>query len=407
MKKYFKHLRNHYPIYLLILFVGFLSFFVACYFINNVRAYYQASFEVENIELFDDSKLIDNDFLNEIKNSGANGKYAAIDVDKMLDKQHFSYTIDGNKITIETKIKYYEDFFLSSSQSVGTRAKMFIKDSVLKIANENKVTFDNPSDIVERKDYINRWIFALIGLVVTLIGELVASLFLYKKNEETNKEQCDNITVFSSCFHKTYWKEACRPLKKVRDITTIAMLFALMLICKLISLPSGFGNLGISFTYLFFAIISMIYGPIYGAVVGIFSDIIGFFIDSNGGIFSLGYTLQAALTGFIYGLCLFKRKFTFKHALISRVFVNMFINTIMGSFLFIFVMYLDPSMTMSQYMSLVKSYMTLLVLPKNVLYLLPQSLLLYIFIKTLLPIMVRFKLINKNVIIEKKQTSTK
>ena len=85
----------------------------------------------------------------------------------------------------------------------------------------------------------------------------------------------------------------------------------------------------------------------------------------------------------------------------------MFINTIMGSFLFIFVMYLDPSMTMSQYMSLVKSYMTLLVLPKNVLYLLPQSLLLYIFIKTLLPIMVRFKLINKNVIIEKKQTSTK
>ena len=51
--------------------------------------------------------------------------------------------------------------------------------------------------------------------------------------------------------------------------------------------------------------------------------------------------------------------------------------------------------------------MTLLVLPKNVLYLLPQSLLLYVFIKTLLPIMVRFKLINKNVIIEKKQTSTK
>ena len=144
------------------------------------------------------------------------------------------------------------------------------------------------------------------------------------------------------------------------------MLFALMLICKLISLPSGFGNLGISFTYLFFAIISMIYGPIYGAVVGIFSDIIGFFIDSNGGMFNLGYTLQASLTGFIYGLCLFKRKFPFKNALVSRVFVNMLINTIMGSFLFIFVMYFDPSMTGKEYMSLVKSYMTLLVLPKNV-----------------------------------------
>ena len=148
---------------------------------------------------------------------------------------------------------------------------MFIKDSVLAIAQDNKVTFANSKDIVERHKYINRWLFALIGGLVVLIGEIIASLFLYKKDKETNEEKCDNITVFSSCFHKAYWKEAAKPLKKVRDITTIAMLFAIMLICKLISLPSGFGNLGISFTYLFFAIISMIYGPIYGAVVGIFS----------------------------------------------------------------------------------------------------------------------------------------
>lgn len=407
MKKYLKYLKNHYVAYLLILVIGFLSSFVTCYFINNVRAYYEASFIVENIESFDDSKLVDNDFLNEIKNSGANGKYEAIDVEKMLDKNHFSYTIQGNEITIKTKIKYYEDFFLSSSQSVGTRAKMFIKDSVLAIAKDNKVTFANSKDIVERHDYINRWFFALIGGVVVLISEVVASLFLYKKEEETEEEKCDNITVFSSCLHKAYWKEAAKPLKKVKDITTIAMLFALMLICKLISLPSGFGNLGISFTYLFFAIISMIYGPIYGAVVGMFSDIIGFFIDSNGGMFNLGYTLQASLTGFIYGLCLFKRKFTFKNALVSRVFVNMLINTIMGSFLFIFVMYFDPSMTGKEYMSLVKSYMTLLVLPKNVLYLLPQSLLLFVVIRTLLPILVRFNLVNKNIIVKRKQIVTK
>jgi hypothetical protein len=124
-------------------------------------------------------------------------------------------------------------------------------------------------------------------------------------------------------------------------------------------------------------------------------------------MFNLGYTLQASLTGFIYGLCLFKRKFTFKNTLISRVFVNMLINTIMGSFLFIFVMYFDPSMTGKEYISLVKSYMTLLVLPKNVLYLLPQSLLLFVVIRTLLPILIRFNLVNKNVIVRKNQTSTK
>ena len=67
MKKYLKYLKNHYVAYLLILVIGFLSSFVTCYFINNVRAYYEASFIVENIESFDDSKLVDNDFLNEIK----------------------------------------------------------------------------------------------------------------------------------------------------------------------------------------------------------------------------------------------------------------------------------------------------------------------------------------------------
>ena len=85
----------------------------------------------------------------------------------------------------------------------------------------------------------------------------------------------------------------------------------------------------------------------------------------------------------------------------------MLINTVMGSFLFIFVMYFDPSMTGKEYMSLVKSYMTLLVLPKNVLYLLPQSLLLFVVIRTLLPILIRFNLVNKNVIVRKNQTSTK
>ena len=46
----------------------------------------------------------------------------------------------------------------------------------------------------------------------------------------------------------------------------------------------------------------MIYGPIYGFVIGVFSDVIGFLLFPSEGFFHLGYTLQAALTGFIYGI---------------------------------------------------------------------------------------------------------
>ena len=51
---------------------------------------------------------------------------------------------------------------------------------------------------------------------------------------------------------------------------------------------------------------------------GIFSDILGFVLTgSNGGVFNLGYTLQAAMTGFIYGICLYKSKISF-----SKVFAT-------------------------------------------------------------------------------------
>lgn len=400
MKKYFSYLLNNIVKLLVVLIVSFLLSFLTIEFVNQNRAYYQATFEVSNIESFNDELLLEEEFLNEIKNSAE--KYKNIDVEKMLEKKHFTYTKDKNTITIQTKIKYYDDFFLSSSNSVGTRAKMFIKDSVLKIAGEsNEIIFSNPKDIVERQKYINRWNFSFAFTGVALLVELIVSIFLYNKQKEETKYVYDNETMFASCFHKKYWRLSVNPFVKVKDITVIAMLFALMLASKMLPLPSGFGDLGISFTYLFFAIICMIYGPVYGFVVGVFSDIIGFFMPNGGGIFNFGYTLQAALTGMIYGLFFFKTKVTFTKVLTARILVNFVMNVIYGSFLYIFVYYVDDTMTLSRYLELVKSYALLLSLPKNIVYLLPQSLLLYYVIKVTLPIFARFNLVNKDMIIRK------
>ena len=400
MKKYFSYLLKNIVKLLVVLIVSFLLSFLTIEFVNQNRAYYQATFEVSNIESFNDELLLEEEFLNEIKNSAE--KYKNIDVEKMLEKKHFTYTKDKNTITIQTKIKYYDDFFLSSSNSVGTRAKMFIKDSVLKIAGEsNEIIFSNPKDIVERQKYINRWNFSIAFTGVALLVELIVSILLYNKQKEETKYVYDNETMFASCFHKKYWRLSVNPFVKVKDITVIAMLFALMLASKMLPLPSGFGDLGISFTYLFFAIICMIYGPVYGFVVGVFSDIIGFFMPSGGGIFNFGYPLHSALTGMIYGLLFFKTKVTFTKVLTARILVNFVMNVIYGSFLYIFVYYVDDTMTLSRYLELVKSYALLLSLPKNIVYLLPQSLLLYYVIKVTLPIFARFNLVNKDMIIRK------
>ena len=401
MKKYLVFLYRNIVKLIVCLFVSFvLSFFVVNQ-INQTNAIYTASFQVENIEMFEDELLTNTDFLNQIKNSAS--KYSNINVEKMIVNNHFTYTKEENEITITTKIKYYDDFFLSASSSVGTRAKMFIKDSVLTIAGENnKIVFNNPSEIVEKENYLNRWAISTIASFAFLLIEMLVCAFLYKKEKTKEKYVCDNENLFSSIFHKKYWKEALKPLVKVKDITVIAMLFALMLASKMLPLPSGFGDLGISFTYLFFAIICMIYGPVYGFVVGVFSDIIGFFMPSGGGIFNLGYTLQAAMTGAVYGLCLFKRKITFTNVLVSRVIVNFIMNVLYGSFLYIFVYYVDDTMTLEKYLELVKSYALLLSLPKNIIYLLPQSLLLYYVIRVTIPIFSRYHFLHKDMIINKR-----
>ena len=400
MKNYLNFLRKHFLVLIVTLVIGFLGTFVLIETINQQRSYYESIITIDDINKFDDELLIDVDFLNDIKKTDK--KYNNIDVEKMLNKKDFSYVIDENNIVIKTKCKYYDVFFIGSSNTVGTRAKTFIKDVVNKIADDKcQVTFKDNTNIVTLKNSLNSWIFSLYGLLITLLMELLISfIFLkFKKNNKNINFIYDNDEIFATCFHKKFWKLSAKSLIKVKDITTIAMLFALMLLSKLIPIPSGFGNLGLSFTYLFFAIISLIYGPIYGFIIGIFSDIIGYFMpNGGGGTFNLGYTLQAALSGFIYGICFYRTKVSFTKVLFSRFLINIFMNAIYGSFLFIFVAYYSDGMTLVNYLEHVKYYFLLLSLPKNILYLLPQSVLLYYVIKIINPLLARFKLIDQRLV---------
>ena len=413
MKKYLKTLWLHKITVIIILFVSFLSCFVFMDFYNKNNAYYQAEIKIENIEQFNASKLTDENFLNGIKESGFNdktnkNKYEGIDVNKMLENEDFVYNIENDILIIKTGYKYYETFFLSSENTISNRAKTFVRDCVNALAEECdcEVSFINNKDIVVLNNYLNRWTISLIFALIAFALEIIIFTLIYKFKENwlcVEKTKYDNETIFNNCFHKKYWKEATRPLKKVKDITTIAMLFALLVVAGIITLPSGFGNLGLSLAYLFFAIIAMIYGPVYAFVIGIFSDIIGYFTSSTGAPFNFGYTIQAALCGFIYGVCLYKTKITFTKVLISRTLVNLLMNTVFGSFLFIFVTYFNTgnSFDFASYLEKVKYYMILLSLPKNILYLLPQSMVLYLVLSVASPALSKFKLIDKRLVGDK------
>ena len=106
-------------------------------------------------------------------------------------------------------------------------------------------------------------------------------------------------------------------------------------------------------------------------------------------VFFLGYTLSAMITGFIYGVFFYKKKITFTNCLLARFFVNIFINVVLGSIWWAIIYDLD--------IEAIKLYVFLTALPKNVLYLLPQSILLYIVLKALAKPLAKFGLLNDKI----------
>ena len=369
-------------IYLFTIVVTFLFGIVVSDTINFYNSNYEIVFSVN--EEFDYEKLDDQDYLISIKNT--HEKYKEIDVEKMIKNEDVSIEYSNNEYKITTGYEYYETFFISSSKEKGTRVKQFFKDAINNLVSEDAIVSYKYSDIYIVTNKINIY---LVGSITSLLGVGLLTTYLVL-NKDKKEFVYDNKLVFKTPFHKEYFKDSFKFLDSTKKIVTIAMLFSLMMVCKLFSLPSGFSNLGISLTYLFFSLICLIYGPSAGLMIGFFSDVLGHFLfNKYGAPFYFGYTIQAMLTGFVYGLCFYKTRITFTRCFIARVIVNLLLNVIWGSICFGDLMGYDYETT--------KMYALIIALPKNLIYLVPQSMVLYIFLKFVSPILYRNKLINKTI----------
>ena len=369
-------------IYLFTIVVTFLFGIVVSDTINFYNSNYEIVFSVN--EEFDYEKLDDQDYLISIKNT--HEKYKEIDVEKMIKNEDVSIEYSNNEYKITTGYEYYETFFISSSKEKGTRVKQFFKDAINNLVSEDAVVTYKYNDVYIVTNKINIY---LVGSITSLLGIGLLSTYLIL-NKDKKEFVYDNKLVFKTPFHKEYFKDSFKFLDSTKKIVTIAMLFSLMMVCKLFSLPSGFSNLGISLTYLFFSLICLIYGPSAGLMIGFFSDVLGHFLfNKYGAPFYFGYTIQAMLTGFVYGLFFYKTRITFTRCFIARVIVNLLLNVIWGSICFGDLMGYDYETT--------KMYALIIALPKNLIYLVPQSMVLYIFLKFVSPILYRNKLINKTI----------
>ena len=398
------------------IFIGFLiGFFITELVFNNYYSYYEFDITTEAApeyifreEYFERRVELINDYNTYAKdyNSKNDKKLPTYSLTSSVDFSGIAKTTktvkkNENVYTVKIESRFFKDTFVTSTQKLSTGLTK-CKNNMEKILTVTIPAYGNNEAVepikvaiidinsTELTNYHNPYLFG--GLAALLMGLITISLFIitYKaKNKDYFLDISDNRNIYRTPFHISYWKNSVKCFKNVKDLTIIAVLFAMMLACKLIPIPSGFGTLGISFTYLFFSIIAMIYGPVVGLIIGIFSDVLGFFIAPSGGVFFPGYTLDAMIAGFTYGICFYKTKLTFTKCLLARLVVNLFVNVVCGSIWWSII----NSFTYEAF----QTYMLFISLPKNIIYLLPQTILLFIVLKAMTKPLSAFNLIDPRI----------
>ena len=271
--------------------------------------------------------------------------------------------------------KFDKEFY--EANSLDSNGKLLIEyanPDAHKLNNENKIF------------YYTIWISSSF-LVFLIISLLFILIFMDKLDLHLIKEY-DNQNVYRHPFHLKLFKDSFNNFKNLKSIIFMSLLLGLVLICKFIPIPSGFGELGIGFSYLFLSTSAMIFGPIPALLTGALSDILGYIIRPEGEFF-IGYTFQAMIACFTYALCFHKTYVTFTRCLIARVIVNFLCNVIIGSICRAIILGLNYDAFWT--------YLITISLPKNIVYLLPQSLLLFLVLKAMVNPLASLGLINEQI----------
>ena len=326
---------------------------------KEMNGYYQITV---NTDAFDDSKITN-------KESTAKGfmrnltlvvveKY--VNLDDYPDKTETKKAKDGS--TYEVTIKGVSTLFdvdFYEANSLDESGNLLIAETKYK-----------RSDMIVLGTCIGAGVGLILGFTLVLV---LGHKFSDKLERE--EEIFDNETVFKTPFHKKYWVLSSKELKSVRKMVIMALLLALTLVSKLLVLPSGFGTLGFRFGLIFLSVAAMIGGPVPALLIGALSDILGFFLfESGSGPFNPIFTASAMLSCFIYGLCFYRTNISFTKCLIARIFVNFICNFIIEGF---------GQIIVYNYKF---SWLYLTSLPKQVAYLIPQSIIIFIVLITVAPI---------------------
>jgi len=111
-------------------------------------------------------------------------------------------------------------------------------------------------------------------------------------------------------------------------IAVCGMLLALKIVLGYFTVPVG-NLLKIGFSFLPIAVSGMLFGPAISAVLGAVGDIVSYVVQPSGPFFP-GFTLNAMISGFLYGAILYRKPVSFLRVLAAKTSVTVIISLMLN-----------------------------------------------------------------------------
>ncbi|MDD2648618.1 MAG: folate family ECF transporter S component [Eubacteriales bacterium] len=125
------------------------------------------------------------------------------------------------------------------------------------------------------------------------------------------------------------FSQSARELKKTQCLVVCAMMVALNIVLSRFTVIYLSPTSRISFGYLAIAVVAMLYGACPAMLVGAAADIVGALAFPAGAYFP-GYTLSAAVGGFIYAIFLNRKQLSWQ-IIAAQAVHNLLVNVLLGS----------------------------------------------------------------------------
>lgn len=185
---------------------------------------------------------------------------------------------------------------------------------------------------------------------------------------------------FKHPFSRAYWKEAAGEMKKTKILVFAALMIALRVVMKMVSIPIGV-DLRINTAFVVNAFGAAVFGPVVGILAAAITDTLGCLLFPTG-VYFFPFIFIEIAGSLCYALCFYRAKITPPRVILATFLISFGVNILLNT----------PIMMIYYDVMMGKYYapFDLLRIVKNLVEIPIKSVILIVLLRTLLPATKRF-----------------